>query len=92
VAVGDASGGPGCCGGVEDVIDGRAGSGWSEVVGQVDPGFCQQAPPLDRTGPSRLGIGQRSAGEGAEADLRVDLDDAEAGVSDPGVDLEEFGA
>jgi len=57
LAVGDASGGAGWYGGVEDVVDGSAGSGWSEVVGQSYAGFCQQAPTVGRAGPSALGVG-----------------------------------
>ena len=85
-------GGPGCYSGVGDVVDGRTRACWSEVVGQFYTGVGEQAPAMGRAGPGRLRVRQRCAREGGEADLGVDLDDVAFGVSDPGVDLEQFGA
>jgi hypothetical protein len=53
----DASSSPGCCGGVEDVVDRCARSGWSEVVGYLDASFREQAAAVGRAGPGGLGFG-----------------------------------
>jgi hypothetical protein len=88
--MGGPAGGPGGDGGVEDVIDGGCGFGWAEVVVEDDPGSGQQSASADRTGPGAFALRQRAAGEGGEADLRMDLHHRDVGVADPRVDLEQF--
>ena len=91
LSVGDAAGGPGGNGGVEDVVDAGA-AGWAEVVGQGDAGGRQEAASAGSACPTVFGVGQRCAGQGGEADLGVDLDDPARGGRDPLVNLQKLGA
>jgi hypothetical protein len=75
---------------VQAAMAAMAASRMSSTAAEDDPGLGEQAASADRPGPGALALGERAAGEGGEADLRVDLHHSDSGGADPGVDLEQL--